>query len=763
MVVRLFQRPYDFQRQPIRARNIGGNSERLAELLRAVVHSGGLGGTNVSDFTPDIRWESPGAHLEELWTMGAPIFIQRNLSSGVTSYLVRPLSGIDAVISDITNWVDHAATNHPFVLFPLDALQHAPDGMRTNDMVDAINLNEDRAETLLRDLVRFGWCEDVDDSGVHRGESGFVRPQSRKRRNESGSAILEDFTGGLTFVSNTEDLESFRELRWMWCMLRAIVGGESPGSYPLLRPLPPYEVEVAAIIELFNSSNMMLSRNGGRAESIEELEHILQRLGIDHTCEAGTLVLCERLFLKTNCRDYLRAGLPEIDRAFFQDRIQEANQSWLISSPPSDVRGARVLVVCDSGINSSNHPEGAVQVHPIRFGYDVEWRAEVVIFRDPRPGLLQAFSARLHAFVHAGGRFILHRMRSGRRGRTFNALNGLPSDFERLGVTDSGWRFDNTLLPDTPVEPIYTQEFRPQPDGRAPLTRFGARYGRGWWVFVHDEPSRELYEELLEEYPVEGGYNLDTEGPHWRYQHIAEIPTRVRAENQIYRQIGQTEEGEGFLHQELGFEFSNTFSNEWLTGAVGGADLWAVLPEVLVIEVDSLGIGSDPSPDQSHQTRTADYRITARSAISRLYGLIANAQGDDLESWTGSITTQISQAPLRQQPIIREVFERHLEAHLSEGLDLDTFGDRIRQLGVEEPGPPTMLLGKAYGMPEDARRSSAREHSQERRYSLWTYRDLYEFIVRTDGMESEQRRDHLLALCMTAGPVYFALRDRLPV
>ena len=110
-----------------------------------------------------------------------------------------------------------------------------------------------------------------------------------------------------------------------------------------------------------------------------------------------------------------------------------------------------------------------------------------------------------------------------------------------------------------------------------------------------------------------------------------------------------------------------------------------------------------------------------------------------------------------------EVFERHLEAHIAEGLTIQSFEQRIRNLGADEPGPPTMLLGQAYGMVEDGRRTSAREHSELRGYSLWTYRDLYEFIVRTDGMAAEERREHLLALCMTAGPVYFALRDRLPV
>ncbi|MBN65977.1 MAG: hypothetical protein CMM94_00200 [Rickettsiales bacterium] len=748
MVVRLFQRPYDFQLQPLRARNIGGNSERLSELLGAVLDSGGLGGSNISDFTPDSRWESPGAILEELWTMGAPIWPNYNWPNA-NSYLFRPLTGIEAVIDNIVTWVNEAASQHPFVLFPLDALRHATNGMRTADMAVALNMNEDRSNTLLMDLCHLGLADNN------------LSLRKLKTITDSGRETLECFTGGMTFISEAEDLEEPRELRWMWCLLRDIAGYDLPGSYPLLRAPPPYIVNLDNVVENFNSNTAFFTRIGGRVESSEQLIHILQRLGIDFSLEGHRLTLNERLFLKTNVKEFLRAGLPDIDRRILRPRIT-SGQISVINSPIQEIRNARIVVVHDTAVNACT-PEHAVQVNPLRFDQINFEQTEIIIMREPRSGLLKSYSGHLHAFVQSGGRLILHRMRQGRRGRTFNILNGLPPDFERLGVVDAGWRFDTTLLPDTPIEPIYTQEFRPQPDGNTPLIRFGARYGRGWFIFVSDEPSRELYSELFEEYPVEEGYHLETVGPHWNNRNIAELPYRSSNEADIYHPVGQTDEGGGLLHQRLEFEFSRTFSNEWLTGAVGGADLVAVLPDVLVIEVDSLGRGSDPSPDQSHQDRTFGYRVTAREALSGLASIIASAPANDVVTFSTDIVTQINQQPGSYRSMMLEVFERHLEAQIAEGLKIHSFEQRIRDLGADEPGPPTMLLGQAYGMVEDDRRTSAREHSELRGYSLWTYRDFYEFIVRTDDMEAEERREHLLALCMVAGPVYFALRDRLPV
>ncbi len=194
MVVRLFQRPYDFQLQPLRARNIGGNSERLSELLGAVLDSGGLGGSNISDFTPDSRWESPGAILEELWTMGAPIWPNYNWPNA-NSYLFRPLTGIEAVIDNIVTWVNEAASQHPFVLFPLDALRHATNGMRTADMAVALNMNEDRSNTLLMDLCHLGLADNN------------LSLRKLKTITDSGRETLECFTGGMTFISEAEDLE----------------------------------------------------------------------------------------------------------------------------------------------------------------------------------------------------------------------------------------------------------------------------------------------------------------------------------------------------------------------------------------------------------------------------------------------------------------------------------------------------------------------------------------------------------------------------
>lgn len=67
--------------------------------------------------------------------------------------------------------------------------------------------------------------------------------------------------------------------------------------------------------------------------------------------------------------------------------------------------------------------------------------------------------------------------------------------------------------------------------------------------------------------------------------------------------------------------------------------------------------------------------------------------------------------------------------------------------------PGSLVIGTNYGW-QEGMKSSARETSIENGTSLWTYLDLYEFLVRTDDWDIEKRQQAFInILAKDGGPV----------
>ena len=67
--------------------------------------------------------------------------------------------------------------------------------------------------------------------------------------------------------------------------------------------------------------------------------------------------------------------------------------------------------------------------------------------------------------------------------------------------------------------------------------------------------------------------------------------------------------------------------------------------------------------------------------------------------------------------------------------------------------PGSLVIGTNYGWREGMK-SSARETAIENGTSLWTYLDLYEFLVRTNDWDIEERQDAFIdILAKDGGPV----------
>ncbi|MDC0528126.1 hypothetical protein OAO11_03405 [Candidatus Poseidoniaceae archaeon] len=744
--------------------------EALTGILNAVLQSGGIHGRNFGEFTNYSVDEYPISMLQEMWSWGFPIAVTKTTPNSTPVRTYVPMDGLADIVADVEGFVRQRMCHAPYVLFPLDELSHhADDGMRTPEAVDSLCLQEDAVEPLFRDLVGFDLAEDLDSEGRARGQEGFLPRSARKYPNETGRVFLVENNLPLTFVSGVMDLDSRTEIRWMWSLLRAIAGGDAVGSYAIIEQPPPYHVEEQAVLDLFRSGGFWFTgiRPDDLPDDITELTGILERLGIEFSSQDGVLTVAERLYLSLTPRDYMRSGLVEMDENFLEHRIIEGS-STSAEDTSNDLTDSQTIVAFTNDLNPDHYPPDSVFMRYSAFLNYIEEQVidstshvQNIILQTMRPGALEQVTGNLLAFVNAGGRLIVHSERGGRAGSTYSAMNWTLSDFERFGIVPRGWRFSTAILEDTPIEPIYTSEFRPEPNGNNPMERFGARYGLGWVIFVHPEPSRTLYTELIDQYTVDTVTpQINPEGAHWRFRHFPRLPLSVANEPDIYPIIGY---GDGYLSTQAGLQFNNVIGDDWETGRKRGVDLVSVTPRILIIEVDTIA-RRRAQPDSSHQLRTAEYRREIRESLSAILQSIPD------EPDAASIDEIINQLEVRFQAthyanhlrISVELARRLWEYHSSNAGTPEDFADFLGTQGPDEPGPPTMLLGTGYGMPEDAERSSARNTSLLRRFSLWTYRDLYEFSVRTDVMEPEERREHLLDLCMTAGPVYFALRDRLP-
>jgi hypothetical protein len=109
-----------------------------------------------------------------------------------------------------------------------------------------------------------------------------------------------------------------------------------------------------------------------------------------------------------------------------------------------------------------------------------------------------------------------------------------------------------------------------------------------------------------------------------------------------------------------------------------------------------------------------------------------------------------------KMPFMRELYMKHLSlvhnkspspgaAEIAQSLS-----EALERIGGR---PGSIVIGTNYGWREGMK-ASARETSIENGTSLWTYLDLYEFLVRTDDWEVDERQQAFVdILAKDGGPV----------
>ena len=106
---------------------------------------------------------------------------------------------------------------------------------------------------------------------------------------------------------------------------------------------------------------------------------------------------------------------------------------------------------------------------------------------------------------------------------------------------------------------------------------------------------------------------------------------------------------------------------------------------------------------------------------------------------------------------MKEIFEKYLDKYLinSKSFNKKEFYDFVISSNkLIDNRPSVSLVGDSYGFPEGSK-LSAREISKRDKYSLWTYRDIYEFLIKVDKMDKPERLKKMLhILNKRDGPVY---------
>ena len=114
MVVRLFQRPYDFQRQPIRKRYMS-DVEALTGILHAVLQSGGIHGRNFGEFTNYSVDEYPISMLQEMWSWGFPIAVTKTTPNSTPVRTYVPMEGLADIVADVEGFLRQTALGVLFI------------------------------------------------------------------------------------------------------------------------------------------------------------------------------------------------------------------------------------------------------------------------------------------------------------------------------------------------------------------------------------------------------------------------------------------------------------------------------------------------------------------------------------------------------------------------------------------------------------------------------------------------------------------------
>lgn len=675
----------------------------------------------------------------ELWRTGLPIAPVR---TGAKSYAWHHLDeGPTPPKEDLQKMIIERRMMHPYTLLFLETI--IDNGGASQRDLSELLFHTFKKGSLDQVHPTYG---DLDVKETKKGKGwGLIK---NEQLTDLGNQVLDTYQGGLAFVCGRTDFGNKRELvRLLWSILREIESAsENPwSSYPFPLPFAPHTLSVEAVLERF----------GGPGQGTipmatpQQIELMLDDLGIDCQMNGDVLILEENIYLSITPATYIGAGLYEMDG--IKGRLLDMSKKTVATKhvvPMDD----KIWVIGDN-FNPANYPQEAIGLkweewfHHCR---DIDHIIPKAIIFAPEwaPAWMEFASGELHAYVAAGGNVIVHRHKSTRTGTSKMFLTGLPQDIDRFShLPETGWRFDTNLGPRIgDPGPIYTQNFNPANPRNNPMEYFCMEYGDGNFHFLHQDPHPTLYAELTLNKP-----SSFTDSSHWKWRRIANLyrDPDINREPDTYPILGAD-----VLHNHLGFVLSETFAHHYQPGTAeqNFCDLVILAPVPILFEVDTLGggkrsqygsiSGESTAITEFHVSRQLQWFTFFDRWCYELLQIIKDCEGSP--NSVARIENQISEKARTkfQKVVMQELYQTHEIANSLE--------DALNRIGGS---PGSLVIGTNYGWAEGLK-LSARETSIENGTSLWTYLDLYEFLVRTDDWDIEERQQAFIKiLAKDGGPV----------
>lgn len=691
----------------------------------------------------------------ELWRTGLPFVPVR---TGSNSYAWHHLKASPPPPKNkLQEKIIRGRMKHPYTLLFLDTIRN--NGKTSQRDLSELLFHTYKKGSLDQVHPTYG---DLDVKITKKGHGwGLIE---NEELTSLGNEVLDSYEGGLVFVCGKTDFSNKREpVRLLWSILREIemIHGKTQPTYPFPLPLPPYKLSV----------NKILNRYGGpgkgtmKSKEPHDVESMLASLDINCKLNGDELLISKKIYLSITPSTYIGAGLFEMDK--IENYLLNVSKESLMTHKSINLENQ--IWVIGEKFNSGHYPHDAVALgweDWLKHCREIDHLTPKAIIFAPEwsPAWMEFASGELHAYVAAGGNVIVHRHKSTRTGTSKMFFTGLPQDLDRFShLPGTGWRFDTNLgrRIGNPA-PIYSDSFRPTNPENKPMNLFSMCYEKGSFHFFNADPSPSSYDDLELTTPQQF-----THSSHWKWRRIANLyrDPEINREPDTYPILG----GE-VLRDHLQFELSETFAHHYKSGVAeqNWCDLVILAPVPILFEVDTLGggkrsqygaiSGGSTAIDDTHVQRQVGWMMQAQQWVNTYLKIIEDSKGSVPElqlAWTRDSIPKYAKSD-RQEAFMTELHWHHLELVLRAhrhptAVELEqSVHEAMERIGGR---PGSLVIGTNYGW-QEGMKSSARETSIDNGTSLWTYLDLYEFLVRTDDWDVEERQQAFIhILSKDGGPV----------
>jgi hypothetical protein len=693
----------------------------------------------------------------ELWRTGMPFApVRTGAKSYAWHHLDEPAPPSKTELQKI---IVKTRMQHPYTLLFLETIRE--NGGASQKEMSELLFHTFKKGSLDQVHPTYG---DLDVKETKKGKGwGLIE---NEQLTDLGNRVLDAHHCGLTFVCGRTDFGNKRDsVRLLWSILREIESesGTEWSSYPFPLSFAPHRLSIETILQRFQGPG----KGTIPMATPLQIKLLLDELGIGYHLNSDVLILKENIYLSITPATYIGAGLYEMDGIANRLLDMSKHDATTTSHNQKELDG-KVWVI-GNDFDPVDYPSNAIHLTMSDWLQNCRiidsMTPKAIIFAPEwSPAWMEFASGELHAYVAGGGNVIVHRHKSTRTGTSKMFFTGLIQDIDRFShLPGTGWRFDTNLGPriGKPI-PIYSQIFFPSDPSNNPVEYFCMSYGVGDFHFFHKDPAPTLYSELTLKRPAPL-----TDSPHWKWRRIANLyrDPKINREPDTYPILGAD-----VLRDHLKFKLSTTFAHHYLPGVPeqNWCDLVILYPAPILFEVDTLGggkrsrfgsiSGGSTAIDDMHVQRQVGWFVQAKQWIDSYLQIVDDSKTSARESQIAKIAYEIRQKSTtdRMEAFQMEFHMNHLssvlETHRSPNAEHleQSVNKALRRIG-DRPG--SLVIGTNYGWREGMK-SSARETSIENGTSLWTFRDLYEFLVRTDDWDIERRQQAFInILAKDGGPV----------